>query len=100
MPPSIAHHVPGCPAFVPGIRLCGHGRFLFSAARRSRSTMVIFAEITTRANNYNSCFGGPKPEKARAFADPNEWRSCFCGPALVLSRTSLRALTDQRRCDR
>jgi hypothetical protein len=60
MPASIVHSVPGCPAFVPGIRLCGHGRFLFSAARRSRSTVAIFAEITASANNNNSCFGGPK----------------------------------------
>jgi hypothetical protein len=47
------------PGFVPGIRLCGHGRFLFSAARPPRSTQLIFAEITTPANKNNSCFGGP-----------------------------------------
>jgi hypothetical protein len=32
MPPSIAHHVPGCPAFVPGIRLCGHSRSFLDLA--------------------------------------------------------------------
>jgi hypothetical protein len=34
MPPSIAHNVPGCPAFVPGIRLCGHSGFLLGHRRR------------------------------------------------------------------
>jgi hypothetical protein len=66
MPASIAHHVPGCPAFVPGIRLCGHGRSLWPIAGCSRLT-DIFGELSGAAkqlkfvlsltdSNKSSCF--------------------------------------------
>src|SRR3546814_16993674 len=44
---GIAHHVPGCPAFVPGIRLCGHGRSLM-ADRRMLPALRYFWRITRR----------------------------------------------------
>src|SRR3546814_11486970 len=44
---GIAHHVPGCPAFVPGIRLRGHGRSLM-ADRRMLPALRYFWRITRR----------------------------------------------------
>lgn len=89
---------------VPGLR-AGHSFMwsrpfpVFPAARHSRSTMAIFAEITARANNYNSCFDGPMSEKARAFADLSTSGSCFGGPAFVLLGTLARVLPDHAAFD-
>jgi hypothetical protein len=41
MPASIAHHVSGCPAFVPGIRLCGHSRFSFDLAGGTAGISIL-----------------------------------------------------------
>jgi hypothetical protein len=68
MPASIAHHVPGCPAFVPGIRLCGHGRSISSIIARDylrpRFCKISFAD---------------ERRTVRAFADGE-------GESFVLSR--------------
>lgn len=61
MPPSIAHKVLGCPAFVPGIRLCGQ-------------SLVPLLPSADRARRTHSCamFTGWGTRTVRAFADPDQ----------------------------
>jgi len=100
MPPSIAHHVPGCPAFVPGIRLCGHGRSLTGRSRDAISSTVFVAKSAEPGNRYYSCFRRPRPGKVRAFGDRHPGHSCFWRPEFVLLATGIRAFGDQSSCFR
>ena len=95
MPASIAHHVPGCPAFVPGIRLCGHGRSPIArshdapdpggiVARLSRAVKQSKFVLSPTDRLKSSCFRRPlliafvlSPTRLRAFGDPT---SCFRRP--------------------
>ena len=94
MPPSIAHHVLGCPAFVPGIRLCGHSHSLFCRSpftgddgyfcrkQRERETATIRALADQCRKKFvllRTC-----SMWVRVITDP---ASCFQGRAFVLCRT-------------
>ncbi len=95
MPASIAHHVPGCPAFVPGIRLCGHGRSPIARSQDAPDPGGIVARLNRAVKQSkfvlsptdrlkSSCFRRPlliafvlSPTRLRAFGDPT---SCFRRP--------------------
>lgn len=73
MPPSIAHQVPGCPAFVPGIRLCGHSRYfpdlagvlpVTSILRNFRRVRKRWRFVLSRIKAGNrSCYPGSIPSR-------------------------------------
>src|SRR3546814_14694791 len=102
---GLAHHVPECPAFVPGIRLCGHGRSLM-ADRRMLPALRYFWRITRRGETVEvRAFEDRLQQKfvlsltvadrVRAIGDR---ASCFGRPYFVLSLTvgRQRRLVDSR----
>ena len=93
MPASIAHHVPGCPAFVPGIRLCGHGRSPIARSHDAPDPGGIVARLS----------GGTKQSKFVLSPTDRMKSSCFRRPLIivfVLSTTRLRAFSDPTSCFR
>ena len=92
MPPSIAHQVPGCPAFVPGIRLCGHSRY-FPDLAGVLPVAIILRDFWLVRKRWQFVLSRIKAGN----------RSCYLGSmpsGFVLSRINegvrLRAFADQR----
>ena len=67
MPASIAHHVPGCPAFVPGIRLCGHGRSLLIRSHDASDLTLDFAGLSRGVKQLKFVLSATERRKSSCF---------------------------------